>query len=460
MVTTEEWINGSLERIRKAMENNVADLDKAVETLYPLQREIVDRAEVRTVLISAASHRSRPSEKAVRLLGYLGCDEALPVFADALGRSDLRDTVLDVLPRLGGPEVLVGPLHALLDSVDAARRLNAINAAGVLGQAGGVASLLERGMADPDALVRSAAVERLGRLKCVEASAAIAALLGDPEEEVRCKAVAAFAMYDADLAMTALPRGLSDSSEAVRLETVRAMGSMRGDHASVHLLTSLTDRSPRVRAAVVHHQSRDQAAWISLRPMLCDPDFTVRLAVVEASAVAPAMTARWVIRKALTDARIDVREAAAGALHDRRGLFFVGLQRKALLDPSARVRRALVHESRFTDMWEYSPTDAVPLDLLTSRVLRRALRDSHPKVRRGAFQWLMGMRGRRVEALFGDVLRHGDRALRRQAVEALGEGRGPSFIPLLRVALRDSDPGIRRQADDCLRSLTEAYPLD
>jgi HEAT repeat protein len=465
MVTTEEWISQSLERIRGAMaKERVWDLDDAVYTLYPLQQEIAERAEVRTVLIAAASNPDRPSEKAVRLLGYLGCVEALPVFADALASRDLRNTVLEVLPRVGGPEAVIEPLHALLERPDASCRLRAIHAAAALGQAPGVIGVLESGMADPDGSVRAAAVEQLGHLVSVDSSTAIAALLGDPEELVRCKAVAAFAHFDRDLAMTTLPRGLSDSSEAVRLATVQALGSLHDARVEARLHDALRDPSPRVRAAAVHELSRVQAAWAWLTPMMSDTDSAVRLAVIDGSAAAPARSARRVLRKALTDARPQVRAEAARALHDRRGACFAALQRKALHDRSARVRRAVVHEPCHPDdPWEYrevAPDEAVQLDRPAARVLRRALRDSDPKVRAEALEWLIGMGGRRAIGLFGDVLRHGDRPMRRRTVEGLGQGRGAAIIPLLRAASRDPDPAIRRLARDCLQSVTETGPDD
>ena len=407
MVTTEEWISQSLERIRGAMaKERLWDLDAAVYTLYPLQREIAERAEVRTALIAAASNPDRPSEKAIRLLGYLGCVEALPVFADALASQALRSTVLEVLPRVGGAEAVIKPLHALLEKPDVACRLRAIHAAGALGQAVGIIGVLEKGMADPDGSVRAAAVEQLGHLVSVDSSARVGA----------------------------------------------------------HLRDALGDPSARVRAAAVGELSRVPVSWAWLAPMMSDRDPAVRLAVIEGSAAAPARSARRVLRKALADERPQVREEAARALHDRRGAYFAVLQRKALRDPSARVRRAVVHESRHRyDLWEYedlAPGEAVQLDRSTARVLRRALRDADPKVRAEALEWLIGMDGRRAIGLFGGVLRHGDRALRRRTVEALSQRREPGTVPLLRAASRDTDPAIRRLARDCLQSLTETGPDD
>jgi HEAT repeat protein len=459
MVTTEEWIDQSLERIRGAMaKERLWDLDDAVYTLYPLQQEIAERAEVRTVLIAAASNPDGPSEKAIRLLGYLGCVEALPVFANALASQALRNTVLEVLPRVGGPEAVIKPLHTLLEKPDATSRLRAIHAAGALGQAVGVIGVLERGMADPDGSVRAAAVEQLGHLASVGSSAAVAALLDDPEELVRHKAVAASASFDDDLAMATVPRGLSDSSEAVRLATVQALASIHDVRVMAHLRDALGDPSPRVRAATVYGLSHVPVAWAWLTPMMSDPDFAVRLAVIECSATAPSRSARRVLRKALTDERPQVREEAARALHDRRGAYFAVLQRKALRDPSARVRRAVVHESHHRyDRWEYeefAPGEAAQLDRPTAHVLRRALRDVDPKVRAEALEWLIGTGDGRTIGLFGEVLRHGDRALRRRTVEALCRRRGPGTVPLLRAASRDTDPAIRRLARDCLQSLT------
>lgn len=221
--------------------------------------------------------------------------------------------------------------------------------------------------------------------------------------------------------------------------------------------------APRVRTAAVYQQRHDQAAWTWLTPMVADTDSSVRRALVLGSSAAPPRSARRVLRKALTDSQAEVREAAARVLHGRGGLLFALMQRKALLDPAARVRIALVQGPELGqsgDRGRVSSHDAVQLDLWASRILRRALRDSHPRVRQEALGWLIGTDGPRTITLFSQVLRHGDRARRRRAVEALAQRHGAAITALLNAASRDPDPGIRRLADDYLQELDQDTILE
>ncbi|GBC82983.1 Bilin biosynthesis protein PecE [bacterium HR10] len=153
------------------------------------------------------------------------------------------------------------------------------------------------------------------------------------------------------------------------------------------------------------------------------------------------------------EGRADLKHEILKRLHDpnaarrRDALLMLGtftdvplspILHSATDDPDPGVRAAAImalgHASHASNAQELIPT------------LLRALKDSHPLVRRAAAGVLGRVRDPRAVRALQEAARDRDAAVRAAAVEALGEQGDQAALTTLLERLRDKDPFVRRQA--------------
>src|SRR5450631_3297460 len=202
---------------------------------------------------------------------------------------------------------------------------------------------LVKALKDPDAGVREAAAESLGRLADVRALEGLTVAVNDSELRVRTAAVEALAQMQDPRSIPVFAKALKDSNVAVRLAAAEALAAMDDSPQTVEpLVSALSDGDVHVRLAAVQGLAarKDKRALSALGSLAKDPSAEVRSAAVSAlgeledpSAV-PALTA------ALKDESQQVREMAVRGLgnleSDKATLALI----EATKDKSADVRGA------------------------------------------------------------------------------------------------------------------------
>ncbi|HEY4241137.1 MAG TPA: HEAT repeat domain-containing protein [Kofleriaceae bacterium] len=192
----------------------------------------------RLAIAALGSPRSTVRRHALRVVAYLGCDEALPAVRAALADPDPRVAELAAfaLASLSAPEV-DGILADLVRSAAEPLRAAAMRAAGLRGGDRMIA-LLHRGLDDDAAWVRYYAAQGLGAAGRAIAVPDLAARLGDPAPHVRVAAIEALARLDVldargarEALMTVARTGDSDERRAALL----GLGA-RADDAGLAML--------------------------------------------------------------------------------------------------------------------------------------------------------------------------------------------------------------------------------
>lgn len=196
--------------------------------------------------------------------------------------------------------------------------------------AAGLAPLLQ----DPEKSVRQAAIAALGRIS-PEGSPTIAETMArmlDSEKEVNMRAELCISLgllgEKSTAVATALARLLQDPDEELRRKATRVLGSFgvaAAPAAGALLKAAEADKAKDIRAEAVHAygsalgRAGTKAHLNDLLALLKDPEFEVRLAVVEevgslGAELKDDAAAVKVLRNRLSDPHVKVREAAAAAL--------------------------------------------------------------------------------------------------------------------------------------------------
>ncbi len=164
----------------------------------------------------------------------------------------------------------------LLSSDSAALRQGALE---YLKDSGGGAHVatMEDCLADPEPMVRGAAVDALGRMRGADCHAALLPLTNDPEATVSARAAAAILRHCPEAENDFAHRHLADLARAdasgSRIAAARALGvAGRAGHTK-ELLRLLKDRSPEVRLAAGRAAGESGAAEMlpHLVDLLADP---------------------------------------------------------------------------------------------------------------------------------------------------------------------------------------------
>jgi HEAT repeat protein len=191
---------------------------------------------------------------AVDALGQIGGPRAVAVLASLVEapEPDLMSAALKALGHIGHPDALP-PLLEALRSTDQARRLKALAALGERGGEGVAETLQWIAAADKDAAVVQAAIDALARLATAEAINALITLTADA---ARREASIAALVHLGERNIEAIGRGISHPQASVRRAVVEALGRMKHPLASEILIQALDDREASVRLATVSALAR------------------------------------------------------------------------------------------------------------------------------------------------------------------------------------------------------------
>ena len=238
---------------------------------------------------------------ATEALGYWGSDQAVPILAaiaEEEGQDeDLARAALRALGRIKHPSALA-PLLNALNSPQAERRLDALQAFKERGGTEAGVALQWLGAADPETRVVQAAIDSLARMGTPEAIASLLDLTVDPTCRDTCiqtlasrgsvcsggslnysgqgSGVVAIEAY-----IEAIGRGLRHVHPAVRTAVVEILTRLKHPEASELLILALDDGDPHVRLAAVtalghlgNHACEDKLVILART----DSDTTVRRA--------------------------------------------------------------------------------------------------------------------------------------------------------------------------------------
>ncbi|MCT7994685.1 HEAT repeat domain-containing protein [Laspinema olomoucense] len=238
---------------------------------------------------------------ATEALGYLGSYSAVPILAaiaEEEGQDeDLVRAALRALGRIDHPSALA-PLLNALNSPQAERRLDALQAFKERGGTEAGVALQWLGAADPETRVVQAAIESLARMGTPEAIASLLDLTVDPTCRDTCiKTLATRGGANPGKGLThslknptqvsieayieAIGRGLRHVHPAVRTAVVEILTRLKHPEASELLIVALDDSDPHVRRAAVtalghlgNHAGEDKLVILART----DSDTTVRRA--------------------------------------------------------------------------------------------------------------------------------------------------------------------------------------
>lgn len=246
----------------------------------------------RTPVLTIAALRHGPPvtrRAALRVVAYLGIDEALDEVRGAIADPDVRlaELAIGALGRLSRPEV--DPLLATLARDPREPVRAAVMRAAALRETTST-EVLEAGLADDAAWVRYYACQSLGRLGHASAAGLVVARLADPAAHVRIAAL-------------------------------EALGHLGGEPAleALHAAARSTDEDFRRAALASLARAPDAAAIGLLLEAASSPDLPTRLValsgIANANEVIPAGLAE--LQRAAQDPDPQVAEAALSLLADR-----------------------------------------------------------------------------------------------------------------------------------------------
>jgi cyclophilin family peptidyl-prolyl cis-trans isomerase len=309
----------------------------------------------------------------------------------------------------------------------------------------GPISALDRFLVHEDSVVRSRALLALGRVGDPSAIPAAVRSLTDREQRVVEDAIFALGLIGAPAIFDTLAPKLEDPDPEVRALALQAISRI-GDpaHAS-YAAARVADRSATVRAEVglalwrmsekattEDQKSRVRAEIAKLRPLLTDPDLSVRwrtccaLARLDASPLAPDL------ERAATDQDPLVRTfaiRALGKVTSHPAATFV----KAIGDPDPRV------------VWEVVEALASRDGDEVGAALEEAARGGEAVTVARALE-LLAQKGRAPEAAIRMASKHPSPGVRGAAVAAAAWMRDPKALETAKKALGSPDAAVRAGA--------------
>ena len=334
---------------------------------------------------------------------------------------------------------IVEHVLARLEDPEAKVRRAAADALGKIRDSRAVEGLLGR-LEDSDGWVRGTAARALGEIGDPRAVERLLALLGHFEAWVHWHATLGLKRIGAPGVVTGLLVRLEDPESEVRLATANALGEIGDPQAVEGLLTRLEDSDSDVRraAAGALGKIRDPWAMQGLLARLEDPEAKVRAAAARAlGEIKDPRTGEGLLAH-LEDPDTDVRGNAVwalGRIGDSRAAegLLAGLE-----DPEAEVRIAAAEA-----LGDLSDPRAV-------EGLLARLEDPDADVRAAA-AWVLGRikAPRLVEELLAR-LEHPKARVRQTAIYALVWIRTPQAVKGLLARLKDRAAGVRCAAAEAL----------
>ncbi len=180
-------------------------------------------------------------QKAAYLVSQLGDERDLPLMFELLADKDwrVRKTVVDGFVRDGRPEIVTGLLNALGDAQNAGKRNSATEALIRVGEAA-IDAIVQRVTSEPDVDVRLSMVNLLGDLRRRDAFEVLLGLL-DKEHDINVASsiVSSLGKYRDSTALPALLRMLQQRDDLwLKFHVIEALGEI-GDRAALPAILPL-----------------------------------------------------------------------------------------------------------------------------------------------------------------------------------------------------------------------------
>ncbi|HEY9837436.1 MAG TPA: HEAT repeat domain-containing protein, partial [Vampirovibrionales bacterium] len=245
---------------------NVLEPSEPLEELSPISNFF---ALLQNLALRDPANPVRAS--ATEALGYFGQEQAVPILAaiaeDPSQDEDLVRAALRALGRIQHPMALA-PLLTALNSPQAERRMDALQAFKERGGTEAGVALQWLGAADPETRVVQAAIDSLARMGTPEAIASLLDLTVDPTCRDTCIQTLATrggvhdnknfnptnpypTIVSIEAYIEAIGRGLRHVHPAVRTAVVEILTRLKHPEASELLILALDDSEPQVRLAAV-----------------------------------------------------------------------------------------------------------------------------------------------------------------------------------------------------------------
>lgn len=295
---------------------------------------------------------------------------------------------------------------------------------------------------DPAWKVRKAAIHSLGQLDSKRVLPPLLQAAKDRHPQVRLHALLSLRLHKSPKKLSLLLTACKDPQEAMRREAARALGETGRRAALAPLLQMLQDKAPKVRQAAVKALSKlgDQRAFGPLCALLRrDNSARVRLQALLAvqhlggkRAVAPMLLALQDPSKRIRATTL-VLLSQTGDRRAEKPLY------KALQDENPTIRLVVA-----SALWNWHKGAIVPLV--------GALQDPVREVRHAVALSLARLGDPRANNILRRILlTHKSDITRITAIHALSQVEGPEAHRILRKALRDKHPHVRKVARQALR---------
>lgn len=251
------------------------------------------------------------------------------------GDSDLRVTVLDVLPPVDDPELL----DLIVRSLDIEDDAACAAAAEALARSPTepVTAALEKKMSDPR--LRAGIARTLGLLRS-DPCGPLSRLLNDHDPRVRRAAAAAISRCGPAAAPVIAQALEHESNTAVRTHLLTAFGETAGEAAVSLLAAALHEDDLSIRFAAIDALGRSGAASAidPLLDLLVDPEPEIRIATIRALAEIGGRRASGALQGQLETGNEEIRQIALHALTRVGGSVETNRLVAALDDPEPDVR--------------------------------------------------------------------------------------------------------------------------
>ena len=365
--------------------------------------------------VAIASGDPRTRECAVRVAGYFGFSDCIPLLIQALRDSseDVRRAALEQLPMLDDIDAAAELDRALQDETPR-NRAAAAHALRLLDDPRAGASL-QRALRDPDAWVRYYAATSLGDARFGSAAAEDLATLArtDPATHVRIAAVTSLGAMHGVLGAKVAAELMEADDDDLAIAAVSVLGAVRRHDAHEWLTRASRSVRPAIQLAAVRA--------LGTRPHTDSVEVLSWAAHLDDNPDLPAEAINALRRIAANSDHPSAQRAAVSAL---RELAAEGTQRRDVIAAIARLPEALVPE--------------VASGLSAMRVATRvATADA-----------LAAMRHPRASGELSRALRDEDPLVRAAAVSGFAKLGTPAVSRVIAsMRINDPDPDVRRRAE-------------
>jgi HEAT repeat protein len=379
-----------------------------------MSRRAIDATGAQNLLDALDEHRTENLRPLALVLGWLEGAAVENALTRLLGRTDVRNEIVEALVRHGAG--VTDLLIEQLDAEDLEIRRSAVVALGRIGDARATSALIRVLHEDSELIIPTASA--LAKIGDRSAFDALLALIGDRDAAIRQAVVGALNSLGAPEMPARIIPLLDDLDPNVRESAVKIAGYFGYPECADLLLERCRDEDERVRCAAIEHL-----------PYLDDP-----------------RVARTLI-DALEQETPKVRAAAAAALAHVE---------------EAESKSHLVNALKDTDAWvRYFAARSLGqrrAEECIDALAGVAQGDKFNHVRIAALDALGRIGGERAVEIAAPFVEAPDPDLGRAALGALGNISHPDSLPPLIKALRSTDAGLRAGAATALgeRGGTEA----